>query len=522
MSKAIVYARNLGANWIGHAVNLAVMFFLSPFVVHNLGEVEYGIWSLLTLFTGYMGILDLGIRASTGRYIILYLGRGEHDKVDQTIRTSLGIFSIIGFGIVAVGAGLGWLFPRFFSSVPAEYHTMVAWLLPLLAANVWISMVRVLFSSVLGAHDRFDVSNGMDLIILALRTVGTILALMGGLGILGLSLAVVASNLVGLLGNQFLARRIYPRLRVWPLLYMKERLYELYSYGIFAFISAVSVKIIGQTDLFIAGAAISVESVAVYSVGAMLSFYSSSFLSLIGNTFFPSVQKAVARNEMGSARWLFFRQVRLSLIFGLPMYAGFCFFAEPFMKLWMFDPAKFPMESVHQSALVLTILAASNLPVLMDVGARGLLASLGHVKLTATLSIVEALLNLGLSLYFVLVRNWGLAGIAAGTLVSRILMRFFVTLGFTFQRTRISWKSFVWQICARAVLVFLVFAGLCLLIQRKLPGETWGWFFLQVALVITGYLPVAFWLLVPANDRQRIFARIKRLFVPLRSLLFVK
>lgn len=507
MSSARIFARNLTANWVGYGVNLVVMFFLSPFIVQTLGKVEYGIWSLLTVLTGYMGVLDLGIRASTGRYIILYLGRGEHDKVDQTIRTSLGIFSVIGFGIVAVGAVLGWLFPRFFSSVPAEYHTMVKLLLPLLAVNVWISMVRVLFSSVLTAHERFDVSNGLDLIMLGLRTAGTVLVLKWGMGIVGLSIVVVASNLAGLLGNQFLARRIYARLRIWPLLFMKARLYELYSYGIFAFISAVSVKIIGQTDLVIAGAAVSVESVAVYSVGAMLSFYTTSFIGLIGNTFFPPVQQAVARKEMGSARWLFFRQIRLALIFGIPIYAGFCFFAESFMRLWMFDPEKFSMESVHQAALILTLLAVSHLPVLMEVGAGGLLVAMGHVRLTATLSIIEAFLNLGLSLFFVLVLGWGLAGIAAGTLVSRILLRFFVTLGFTFPKTGIRWKPFVWQICARAVFVFLLFAGICLLSQWVLPSASWGWFFLQIVLVMACYLPVSMWILVPENDRSRFYEK---------------
>lgn len=61
MSRARIYARNLAANWIGHGASLVVMFFLSPFVIYTLGQVEYGIWSLLTVLTGYMGVLDLGV-----------------------------------------------------------------------------------------------------------------------------------------------------------------------------------------------------------------------------------------------------------------------------------------------------------------------------------------------------------------------------------------------------------------------------------------------------------------------------
>jgi O-antigen/teichoic acid export membrane protein len=76
MAKARIIARNLVANWVGHGANLVVMFFLSPFILHTLGITQFGIWQILMVLTGYMGILDLGVRASTGRHIVLYLGVG--------------------------------------------------------------------------------------------------------------------------------------------------------------------------------------------------------------------------------------------------------------------------------------------------------------------------------------------------------------------------------------------------------------------------------------------------------------
>ena len=75
MSRARVYFRNLTANWIGYAVNLVVMFFMSPFVVHTLGNVDYGVWSLMVSLTGYLGLTELGTRAGIGRFINFYLAR---------------------------------------------------------------------------------------------------------------------------------------------------------------------------------------------------------------------------------------------------------------------------------------------------------------------------------------------------------------------------------------------------------------------------------------------------------------
>ena len=68
MSNARIHARNLLANWVGHGANVVVLFFLSPFVVHTLGKTEYGIWSLLSVLTGYMGLFDLGARDNGGNY----------------------------------------------------------------------------------------------------------------------------------------------------------------------------------------------------------------------------------------------------------------------------------------------------------------------------------------------------------------------------------------------------------------------------------------------------------------------
>ena len=306
MANARIIARNLIANWVGHGANLVVMFFLSPFIVHTLGMTQYGIWQILMVLTGYMGILDLGVRASTGRYIMLYLGKEEYNKVDETIRTGLGLYTALGGLILIAGILIGFVFPSVFPSVPQEYHQTIIVLLPVLAINIWISAFRTVLSSVLAAHERFDLARGSDLIMLAVRTILTVFALNLGYHLIGLTAAVVVCNIVGLLVNLHLVRRVHHGLRLWPLMLNRERIGELYKYGIGAFAIAVSVKIIGQTDLVIVGNLINMDAVAVYSVGAMLLYYSNTFLGQIITTLFPSLQRSVAKGEMGSVRRLVF------------------------------------------------------------------------------------------------------------------------------------------------------------------------------------------------------------------------
>ena len=59
MSLGKIIARNVTANWLGFAVHAAVTFFLTPFVLAELGEVRYGLWCLVIGLTGYYGLFDL-------------------------------------------------------------------------------------------------------------------------------------------------------------------------------------------------------------------------------------------------------------------------------------------------------------------------------------------------------------------------------------------------------------------------------------------------------------------------------
>lgn len=66
-----VLTRNVLANCTVLVAEVLVAFFLTPFIVGRLGLLTYGVWSLLNSLVGYMGLIDLGIRGSVGRFLIL-------------------------------------------------------------------------------------------------------------------------------------------------------------------------------------------------------------------------------------------------------------------------------------------------------------------------------------------------------------------------------------------------------------------------------------------------------------------
>jgi O-antigen/teichoic acid export membrane protein len=503
MTSARKNVRNLSLNWLGYVANLVVMFLLSPFVVHTLGEVAYGIWSLLTVLTGYMGACDIGIRASTGRYVVLYLGREDHKNVEQTIQTSLGLFSILGAVLILAGLVLGVSFPYFFPSTPPEYHRIIIFLLTTLAANLWLLIVGQVFSTILVAHDRFDLARGVDLGVLAVRAAGTIMALKWGYGIVGLTVVSLLCSSLTFFAIFTLARRVYPILKAWPPRIFRPRLKELLGYGIWAALNANAGRIMNQTDMIIVGALVSVSGVTVYSVGAMLIYYSDTILSRISATFFPPLQRAVARNDKAAARWYYARQLNLALIVGIPMFVGYAIFGDTFIGLWMGHPTEFPEASVTSAAMVMAVLSFSKLIYLPAFGGEPLMAAADRIRLVSLASLVQAVVNLGLSVFFVLVLKWGIVGVAAGTLVSQGLVRIWVIPWQAFREVGWPLRVFL-EIVARSIAACGCFVLWSLLVRNCVHGESWTNFALQVALALVGYAPIAFLILVTASDRKRI------------------
>ena len=71
-----VILQNVTSSWAGLVVTTIISFTLAPIVVHSLGSVYYGVWTLLMQFTGYLWLFDFGVRESVIKYVAQYHASG--------------------------------------------------------------------------------------------------------------------------------------------------------------------------------------------------------------------------------------------------------------------------------------------------------------------------------------------------------------------------------------------------------------------------------------------------------------
>src|SRR5438034_7416000 len=104
MLKAPRVGRIVVLNWLSLAVSIGVAFFLSPFVVHRLGNVAYGIWTIVNSMIAYMGLLDLGLRGAVTRFVSKHHAREEHLESSRAV--SAAFWFRVGVGAIIVVTSL--------------------------------------------------------------------------------------------------------------------------------------------------------------------------------------------------------------------------------------------------------------------------------------------------------------------------------------------------------------------------------------------------------------------------------
>ena len=98
--------RKIGAllSYVIIVLNTAVGLLYTPYMLHKMGQNEYGLYSLVASVIGYLTILDFGFGNAVIRYTAQFRAEGKHDKQPGLYGLFMLLYSLIG--LLAVGVGI--------------------------------------------------------------------------------------------------------------------------------------------------------------------------------------------------------------------------------------------------------------------------------------------------------------------------------------------------------------------------------------------------------------------------------
>lgn len=494
-----VTARNIAANYGGYIVNIAVAFFLSPYVVHTLGDTWYGIWTVLMSIAGSMGLIELGVIVTTGRMVNFHNGRDDPRMVAAVVNLSLLFFLLIGplltaatwlFGDALVGA---------IKDIPPEEFELVGYAMIILAANIGVGLVTSVFAVLLQARDRFDLKNAADITTVLMRTLGTVLVLEAGYGIWGLAWVTLGAGLVRLIGMLLLAARwgYWPKFG-WRLI-NREAVREMTGFSGWAFINSAAARIFLYTNAIIVGAVLGAAEVTYFSIALMLVDYAFTLAQQAANALTPELNRTAGKSNKSVMRQVTLNGMQLTAALGIPIMLGVVFFADPFIGLWMGD------KYATAAATVAMILALGKLSGVLS-GPFGIaIWSMGNIKFTALINLAMAVMNAVGGYLILKFTDFGLTGISVVTALALISVNALAIPLFGTHLMEWPRLQFVGAVLRNLLPAILYYSAVAWALSTS--GWIQGWLsFLLVGLgSLLIYAPFAwFWLIRPfvAGRRQ--------------------
>jgi len=502
MTKTKIYIRNLGANWIGYIIRLIVLFFLSPFIIHSLGNTAYGVWCLLVSLTGYMGLLDVGLMSSISRYINFYMAKNEQDYLNRVVSTSLFTYFCLGI-ILFIVATIIRQFLSGITHIPGDLIPQARWVVYMFWLNILLGFVSALFRQLLAANDRFDLFNETGVVVLVIGTIGTILVLKNGYGLIGLAVVQVISSFIGCAILYHLAKWYGPTFRIGRAFVKGETFLELCQFGVFAFISDVGAQLVLYSDSIVIGLFISVTAITFYSIGLMIAEYGRTIIIQVRNVVIPDILKCASGDNLKEMRWLLVRTTCFLMFIAVPIMVGFITLGKEFVLLWM-------GQGYEQSAAILSILAISHLGAVASFSCLQTLIGAGRIKWVAAITIAEGITNLGLSIFFVTVCKLGIVGVALGTLIPMMGFTAVVVPIFTCRAIEFKLFEFVRATHLRWLRAAIIFALPCFAAAQLPILPSWPLFFAKAIFLTIFYLPIGFYLLLTKNEQSIVIRFLRR------------
>ena len=483
---------NVVYNWGSFAFTALVSFFLSPFIVNHLGASGYGIWTLVVSLTGYLGLLDMGVRGAVTRYVAKFHTTEELHEVNQIVSSALVIF--VGAGALAILASIALaLFAVHRFSIPSQYVQSARLVLVIAGITVAVSFVSGVFGGVVIGLQRFDLSNLVEVLSTAARSLAIVLALKHEGGIVALSAIQLAFSILGCVVHWQIAQNVCPYLRITFSQADRRNLRLILSFSAYSFVLQISSYLVYYTDSIVIGAFLPVSAITFFAIAGNLITYARAPLSSISVTMTPFASSVEARNDHEQLRRTVLKVCRYSTAIMLPVAITFLLRGGSFIGLWM-GPAYAELSGEVLSILTLAwLFSAGNWPL----GAT-MLGLSKHKGLIPAI-VAEGLCNLLLSV--VLVRKMGIAGVAWGTTMPNLAVNLIFWPWYLRKILDIPISAHAASAWIRPGLAAIPFAICTFCVERWCAARSLTVFFLQVIASLSVWLAFAWFFVVERSDR---------------------
>ena len=478
--------KNVGSSWFALGVNVVAGIFLSPFILHRLGDGAFGLWILIFSATGYYGLFDLGIRSSIVRYVAKYYASDEKEELNRLVNTALFSYTVIGLLTMAITLFASSYVSSIFRIQP-EFVSSARWLFLMVGTSVALSFPLGMFGGILEGLQRFFILNLASVTSTLIRALLIVLILRRGGGLLSVAFITVSLPLLtGLINVAAVFHFI--RLRLGTKYVSRSSLGRIASYSGTTFVIIVAQRLRFKTDAVVIGAFLSAAAITYFTIGSRLVDYASEAVSCLAQIFVPMTSHTQAEGDIAGLRKILLLGNRACAFITFPITAVLTILGKSVIEAWVgpkYVAASYP--------ILLVLLYPTTLMLAQSASGRTLWGLAKH-RTWAWVVLAEGIANIVLSV--ILVRPFGIMGDAVGTAIPLACSMIFFLPGHLCRLLRIKLRTYLYGAFMLPLALCVPLVGVLLLMQRWFVPHGLGQLLIQLliaGLVYGAGLGWAFW-----------------------------
>lgn len=491
MGTSSALARSSLVRTLNLSLGMVVTFIMAPIIVHSLGDRAYGLWIIVGTFLGYYGLLDLGLSSAVNRYLSRAVGLNDVSEIRNVIATAFLLFA--GLGIVALVLSIGVaVFADHFVEVSTEVY-LFRFLVLLLGFGVAVGFPARAFQGVLTSYLRYDLTAYASATRLLLANAVMYFFLRKGYGILTVAIINVCGSLLEYSILFWFARRVFSGLSLSPIYFRAEMARPFFSYSWKTLLAMLADILRFRIDSIIIAAYLNLALVTYYSVGVKLVDYFGNIITTMIGMLMPVFSRYESTGDWNSIRRTFLSSTRVATILSVFIGASMLFYGKPFILRWM-------GSGFSSSYYVMVILCVPSIVALMQNPSIGLLYGISKHHYYAVSNTCEGLINLILSL--ILVRYYGIYGVAMGTAIEMLIFKLLIQPVFVCRVAGISLREYYLETLLVTSVKTLAPLLLYFYVARALiSADYWSigiWGTVQIIL----FVPIAYLFLLRTSEKQ--------------------
>lgn len=486
-------------SYVSIFLNIIISLIYTPWMIHQIGVSDYGLYSLVGAFLGYF-MLDFGLSGTITRFVAKYRAESNAAKVQNMLGLTAKVYFVLDAIIFFVLFVLYFFLTDIFGSglTPEEIEKLKV----LYCISGTFSVLSFLFKPVSGAMMAYEYFVANKLLDMLVR-VGTvvfivIMLLLGGnvyhlvfiTGFVGFSAALLRYTI-------FIRKS---KLKINWRYYEKTELIGLFSFSVWVLVIQLSQMFRLSLIPTILGICSNTTEISVFSVGRNLEGMVFTISAALNGLFLPMVSRMVQSGDRNGIMDLMIRVGRIQLYIILLIFSGFVVFGQPFIHLWV-------GETFNTSYYVFLLLVFVNiLSLTMQIG-MDLVYAENKIKHTALRVVISSLIGLVLSI--IVAPKYGALGCAAATGVALVLTQ--VLYVEFYQRKMGLDMGYFFKNCHLKIMpLIVVYAVAGYFICSNLVIGSWLMLLVAIGIYTLGYLVIAWLFLANIDEKDLVLGFVRK------------